>query len=134
MSLWHWPQASESMKKFDGIMPPTLVLAEEGKSVDFAELPAGVRQKRDQRECGGNDVCPESPAVFGNVAADGDVYAEYRGEEEETPGCGEAAHDENQHPGQHQPKQQVQERVEHVEDRGRCVCRHVRSIQQQRQK
>src|ERR1700710_3323732 len=40
MSLWHSPQALESMKKFDGMMPPTLVFADDGKKGDFGPPPS----------------------------------------------------------------------------------------------
>src|ERR1700759_2433243 len=40
MSLWHSPQAFESMKKFDGMMPPTLVFADDGKNGDFGPPPS----------------------------------------------------------------------------------------------
>src|SRR3954454_7428951 len=40
MSLWHSPHAFESMKKFDGMMPPTLVFADEGKNGDFGPPPS----------------------------------------------------------------------------------------------
>src|SRR3954452_23473796 len=40
MSLWHSPHAFESMKKFDGMMPPTLVFADDGKNGDFGPPPS----------------------------------------------------------------------------------------------
>src|SRR4051794_37594280 len=40
MSLWHSPQVAESMKKFDGIIPPTLVFAEDGKNGDCGPPPS----------------------------------------------------------------------------------------------
>src|SRR5436309_8961662 len=40
MSLWHSPHALESMKKFDGMMPPTLVFADDGKNGDFGPPPS----------------------------------------------------------------------------------------------
>src|SRR6266568_520336 len=40
MSLWHSPQRAESMKKFDGMMPPTFVFAEDGKNGDFGPPPS----------------------------------------------------------------------------------------------
>jgi len=36
----HSPQTSESMKKFDGMIPPTLVLAEEGKNLELGPPPS----------------------------------------------------------------------------------------------
>src|SRR5665811_2386771 len=36
MSLWQAPQASESMKKFDGMMAPVLVCADDGAHSPFA--------------------------------------------------------------------------------------------------
>src|SRR3954466_8179050 len=44
MSWWHSPQAAESMKKFDGMIPPTLVAAEEGKKGDFGPPPSSVME------------------------------------------------------------------------------------------
>src|SRR5438270_5235205 len=40
MSLWHSPQAAESMKKLEGMMPPTVVFADEGKNGDFGPPPS----------------------------------------------------------------------------------------------
>src|SRR3954469_1337539 len=40
MALWHWRQALESLKKFDGMMPPTLVFADEGKNGDLGPPPS----------------------------------------------------------------------------------------------
>src|SRR6185369_8409952 len=40
MSLWHSPQVAESMKKLDGMMPPTLVFADDGKNGDFGPPPS----------------------------------------------------------------------------------------------
>src|SRR5580765_3002194 len=40
MSLWHSPHFSESMKKFDGMIPPTLVFADEGKNGDCGPPPS----------------------------------------------------------------------------------------------
>src|SRR5436305_12882234 len=40
MSLWHSPQVSESMKKFDGMMPPTFVFAADGKKGDDGPPPS----------------------------------------------------------------------------------------------
>src|SRR6187397_2255673 len=40
MSLWHSPQRAESMKKFDGMMPPTFVFADEGKNGDPGPPPS----------------------------------------------------------------------------------------------
>src|ERR1700712_1724781 len=44
MSLWHSPQALESMKKFDGMMPPTLVFADDGKNGDFGPPPSSCME------------------------------------------------------------------------------------------
>jgi hypothetical protein len=40
MSLWQFPHASESMKKFDGMIPFTFVLADEGKNGDCGPAPS----------------------------------------------------------------------------------------------
>ena len=40
MSLWHSPQISESMKKLEGMMPPVLVLADDGQNGDWGPPPS----------------------------------------------------------------------------------------------
>src|SRR5262245_15041660 len=40
MSLWHSPQVSESMKKLAGMMPPTLVFADDGKKGELGPPPS----------------------------------------------------------------------------------------------
>ena len=40
MSLWHSPQASESMKKLEGMILPVLVWAEEGANGECAPAPS----------------------------------------------------------------------------------------------
>jgi hypothetical protein len=40
MSLWHSPQSLESMKKSDGIVPPTFVFADDGQNGDFGPCPS----------------------------------------------------------------------------------------------
>src|ERR1700732_879027 len=40
MSLWHSPQVSDWVKKSAGMMPPTLVLADDGKNGDFGPPPS----------------------------------------------------------------------------------------------
>src|SRR5512140_276618 len=40
MSLWHSPHRAESMKKFDGMIPPTFVFADEGKNGDAGPPPS----------------------------------------------------------------------------------------------
>src|SRR5437016_915274 len=42
MSLWHSPQVAESMKKFDGMMPPTFVFADEGKNGERGPPPSSA--------------------------------------------------------------------------------------------
>src|SRR6185295_6342490 len=42
MSLWHSPQVAESMKKLEGMMPPTLVFADDGKNGDFGPPPSSA--------------------------------------------------------------------------------------------
>src|SRR5579884_2327861 len=44
MSLWHSPQACESMKKLDGMMPPILVFADEGQKGDFGPPPSSAME------------------------------------------------------------------------------------------
>src|SRR5579864_536977 len=42
MSWWHSPQVSDWVKKSAGMMPPTLVLAEDGKNGDFGPPPSSL--------------------------------------------------------------------------------------------
>src|SRR6202023_3931743 len=42
MSRWHSPQVSDWVKKSAGMMPPTLVLAEDGKNGDFGPPPSSL--------------------------------------------------------------------------------------------
>src|SRR5919106_5035180 len=44
MSLWHSPQVAESMKKLDGIMPPTFVLADDGKNGERGPPPSSCME------------------------------------------------------------------------------------------
>ncbi len=40
MSLWHSPHVFESMKKFAGMIPPTLVFADDGKNGELGPPPS----------------------------------------------------------------------------------------------
>src|ERR1039458_2518463 len=74
MSLWHAPQASESIKKFDGMMPPVLVCADEGANGEGAPAPSwsmepGATSGFWMRSFGLGRVLWYSPALTGASSA-----------------------------------------------------------------
>ena len=59
MSLWQRPQLSLVMKKFAGMVPPTLVFADEGKNGLCGPAPSSIHARRHDRRV----VNPELPAA-----------------------------------------------------------------------
>src|SRR4051812_50096342 len=85
MSLWQPPQLSESMKKLDGMMPPTLVREEDGKNGECGPPPscsmeAGAAIGFRMRSVDAGDHLRERAPPAGGVRGGGERGGGGRGE------------------------------------------------------